>query len=75
MVSDRDKGVRAAALALLQTLYRLAGPSQTWALLGRLSSQQHSLIEERFKHRGKGSASSHLAPARSSPPPAEAVAG
>ena len=57
MVSDRDKGVRAAALALLQTLYQLAGPSQTWGLLGKLTSQQQSLIEERFKHREKSSAS------------------
>lgn len=66
MVSDRDKGVRAASLALLQTLYQLAGPSQTWGLLGKLTSQQHSLIEERFKHREKSTVT-HSAPARSLP--------
>ncbi len=73
MVSDRDKGVRAAALALLQTLYQLAGPSQTWGLLGKLTSQQHSLIEERFKHRDKGTLT-HSAQAKS-PSAAETSGG
>ena len=73
MVSDRDKGVRAAALALLQTLYQLAGPSQTWGLLGKLTSQQHSLIEERFKHRDKGISSHSAQP--NSPSAADTNAG
>ena len=74
MVSDRDKGVRAAALALLQTLYQLAGPSQTWGLLGKLTSQQQSLIEERFKHREKSSASASLSHSKSPAAPEYAVA-
>lgn len=74
MVSDRDKGVRAAALALLQTLYQLAGPSQTWGLLGKLTSQQQSLIEERFKHREKSSASASLSHSKSPAAPDYAVA-
>ena len=72
MVSDRDKAVRAAALALLQTLYQLAGPSQTWGLLGKLTGQQHSLIEERFKHRDKGSSAPSAQP--KSPSAAEPTA-
>ena len=73
MVSDRDKAVRAAALALLQTLYQLAGPSQTWGLLGRLNGQQHSLIEERFKHRDRGTSAPSAQP--KSPSAAEPTAG
>jgi hypothetical protein len=75
MVSDRDKAVRAAALALLQTLYQLAGPSQTWNLLGKVTNQQHSLIEERFRQRDKGSVLSKLAQARSPPVSSELLAG
>lgn len=75
MVSDRDKAVRAAALALLQTLYQLAGPSQTWNLLGKLMNQQHSLIEERFRQRDKGSALSQSTQAKSPPASSEPVAG
>ncbi len=73
MVSDRDKAVRAAALALLQTLYQLAGPSQTWGLLGKLTGQQHSLIEERFKHRDKGTTAPSAQP--KSPSATEPTAG
>ena len=75
MVSDRDKGVRAAALALLQTLYQLAGPSQTWDLLGKLTNQQQSLVEERFKHRERSSASAPLLHSKSPAGPHNAVAG
>lgn len=76
MVSDRDKSVRAAALGLLQMLYQLAGPSQTWDLLGKLTGQQHSLIEERFKHRDKGAASAAPSVSAKSPTaPSETAAG
>jgi hypothetical protein len=53
MVSERDKGVRAAALNILEKLYLLTGSAGTWVLLGQLSPQQQSLIEERLKHKDK----------------------
>lgn len=58
MVSERDKGVRAAALNLLEKLYLLTGSATTWALLGQLTPQQHSLIEERLKYKDKQDAPS-----------------
>ncbi len=53
MVSERDRGVRAAALNILEKLYLLTGSAGTWAVLGQLSPQQHSLIEERLKYKDK----------------------
>ena len=53
MVSERDRGVRAAALNMLEKLYLLTGSAGTWALLGQLSPQQQSLIEERLRYKDK----------------------
>lgn len=53
MVSERDSGVRAAALNVIEKLYLLTGSAATWTLLGQLSPQQHSLIEERLKYKDK----------------------
>lgn len=52
IVSDRDKATRAAALGTLEVAYRSEGQA-IWSMLGRLSDQQHSLIEERFKYTDK----------------------
>lgn len=51
MVSDRDKGMRAAALTILERLHAAVGAHSAWSLLGPLKDQQRSLIEERIKHR------------------------
>jgi len=52
-VTDRDKGVRAAALGVMEVAYRQEGPAALWKLLGRVSDQQRSLIEERLKYTDK----------------------
>lgn len=52
IVSDRDKATRAAALGTLEVAYLSEGQA-IWNMLGRLSDQQHSLIEERFKYTDK----------------------
>ncbi len=53
LVTDRDKGVRAAALGVMEVAYRQEGPAALWKLLGRVSDQQRSLIEERLKYTDK----------------------
>lgn len=52
IVSDRDKATRAAALGTLEVAYLSEGQA-IWSMLGHLSDQQHSLIEERFKYTDK----------------------
>lgn len=52
IVSDRDKATRAAALGTLEVAYLSEGQA-IWSMLGRLSDQQHSLLEERFKYTDK----------------------
>ena len=51
-MSDRDKATRAAALGTLETVYMSEGPA-IWSMLGRLTDQQQSLLEERFKYTDK----------------------
>lgn len=51
MVSDRDKGMRGAALGILERLHAAVGAHSAWSLLGPLKDQQRSLIEERIRHR------------------------
>ena len=53
LVTDKDRGVRAAALGVMEVAYRQEGPAALWKLVGRLSDQQHSLIEERLKYTDK----------------------
>ena len=52
IVSDRDKATRAAALGTLEVAYMSEGQA-IWTQLGRLTDQQQSLIEERFKYTDK----------------------
>ncbi|KAL0039701.1 hypothetical protein WJX77_005628 [Trebouxia sp. C0004] len=52
IVSDRDKTTRAAALGTLELVYMSEGQA-IWSMLGRLSDQQQSLLEERFKYTDK----------------------
>lgn len=52
IVSDRDKATRAAALGTLELVYMSEGQA-IWSMLGRLSDQQQSLLEERFKYTDK----------------------
>lgn len=47
-VSDRDKALRAACLSTLTFVYDFEG-QYIWKLLGKISSQQKSILEERFK--------------------------
>eukprot|EP00210_Caulerpa_lentillifera_P009280 g8845.t1 len=47
-VSDRDKALRAACLSTLTIVYDFEG-QYIWKLLGKISSQQKSILEERFK--------------------------
>lgn len=49
LVSDRDKDIRAACLGTLEVVYCFEGDT-TWALLGRLTDQQRSIVEERLKN-------------------------
>ena len=52
VVSDRDKATRAAALGTLEVAYMSEGQA-IWTQMGRLTDQQQSLIEERFKYTDK----------------------
>lgn len=52
-MTDRDRGVRAAALGVMEVAYRQEGPAAFWKLVGRVSDQQRSLIEERLKYTDK----------------------
>lgn len=47
-MSSRDASFRKACLGTLATVYDFEGP-KIWKLLGRLTDQQRSLIEERLK--------------------------
>ncbi|KAG5462629.1 MAG: hypothetical protein BJ554DRAFT_4343, partial [Olpidium bornovanus] len=47
-VSDRDNAVRSAAIIALSQVYVLVG-EKVFALLGKLSEKDKSLLEERFK--------------------------
>lgn len=49
MVSDRDKATRGAVLSVLEGILKREGEQEVWKQAGRLSDQQRSLIEERFK--------------------------
>lgn len=51
-MSDRDKATRAAALSTLEIVYMSEGQA-IWSMLGHLTDQQQSLIEERFKYTDK----------------------
>ncbi len=51
-MSDRDKATRAAALGTLELVY-MSESQAIWSMLGRLSDQQQSLLEERFKYTDK----------------------
>jgi hypothetical protein len=56
LVTDKDRGVRAAALGVMEVAYRQEGPAALWKLVGRLSDQQRSLVEERLKYTDKQAA-------------------
>ncbi|GMH42322.1 hypothetical protein BSKO_10241 [Bryopsis sp. KO-2023] len=60
-VSARDKAFRQATLGTLEVIYDFEGEA-IWKLLGRLTDQQRSLIEERLKVRTKQLAKEGLAP-------------
>ena len=53
LVSERDKGIRAAALGTLELLHSAEGGAAAWRAIGSVSDQQRSLIEERFRHSEK----------------------
>jgi len=59
LVTDRDRGVRAAALGLMAVVYQQEGVA-LWKLVGRLGDQQRSLIEERLKSTDKQAAQQGL---------------
>ena len=56
LVSERDKSIRAAALGTLEILHGAEGSAAAWRVIGSISSQQRSLIEERFRHSEKQAA-------------------
>lgn len=56
LVSERDKGIRAAALGTLELLHSAEGGAAAWRAIGSVSDQQRSLIEERFRHSEKQAA-------------------
>lgn len=49
-MAERDKALRSAVLGALEILAHREGEAAVWAAIGNVSSQQRSLIEERFKH-------------------------
>ncbi|PNH12606.1 Protein MOR1 [Tetrabaena socialis] len=51
LVAERDTAVRAACLGVIEVVYCIEGTG-IWEVLGRLSDQQKSLIEERIKAAG-----------------------
>ena len=53
LVSERDKSIRAAALGTLEILHGAEGSAAAWRMIGSISNQQRSLIEERFRHSEK----------------------
>lgn len=56
MMVERDKSLRAAALAFAEALYVSEGPTALWSAFSKLSEQQKSLIQERLKYLEKGAA-------------------
>ena len=56
LVSERDKSIRAAALGTLEILHGAEGSAAAWRVIGSISNQQRSLIEERFRHSEKQAA-------------------
>lgn len=69
LVTDRDRGVRAAALGVMEVAYRQEGPAALWKLVGRLSDQQRSLVEERLKYTDKQAAAQARRPVLTSRTP------
>lgn len=60
-VSSRDAAFRQACLATLEIVYDFEG-QKIWKMLGRLTDQQRSLIEERLKVRSRQLSKERLAP-------------
>jgi hypothetical protein len=56
MIVERDKSMRAAALAFVEALYVSEGPAVLWSQFNKLTEQQKSLVEERLKYIEKGAA-------------------
>ena len=67
LVSERDQATRGAALAALETAWGQVG-QDLWPLLGHLTDQQRSLIEERLKFADRGAAAAAAAAERSAGP-------
>lgn len=48
-ISDRDNGVRTAALLAIGEVYKIVGEEETWRYVGKLPLKEHSLLEERLR--------------------------
>ncbi|UZJ52839.1 hypothetical protein CBS101457_002159 [Exobasidium rhododendri] len=48
-ISDRDNGVRTAALLAIGEVYKIVGEDETWRAVGKLSLKESSLLEERLR--------------------------
>jgi len=48
-ISDRDNGVRTAALLAIGEVYKIVGEEETWKSIGKLPLKESSLLEERLR--------------------------
>lgn len=54
-ISDRDSGVRTAALNALVCVYAIVG-EPLWKMLGQMPEKERSMLEERIKRSGRPNA-------------------
>jgi cytoskeleton-associated protein 5 len=64
-ISDRDNGVRTAALLAIGEVYKVVGEEETWRCVGKLPLKESGLLEERLRR-----TIAPAAPARAVPAPA-----
>ncbi|KAM3186859.1 hypothetical protein ACTXT7_003450 [Hymenolepis weldensis] len=60
-ISDRDSGVRTAALNALVCVYAIVG-EPLWKMLGQMPEKERSMLEERIKRSGRPNATTAGAP-------------
>lgn len=48
-ISDRDNGVRTAALVAIGEVYKVIGEEETWKCIGKLPLKESGLLEERLR--------------------------
>ncbi|KAF6778761.1 hypothetical protein AHF37_03012 [Paragonimus kellicotti] len=67
-ISDRDSGVRSAALNALVSAYAIVG-EQLWKIIGSLPDKDRTMLEERIKRAGRPTTASSMDTSESRMPP------